>query len=365
MMSASASGSVSRHCRLARDTWPIRVPYSPRVSSSMSGRCVATSPWVVLVTSVASSLCFIAAWSLGRSVTSNALGVYMRASSGFLCLIPFRLPHLDFFEEGAMSTTSNRHAGTGAGGAQATIPEPTYAERARTLLHLGRVGSLSTLSRKRPGFPFGSLMPYALDGAGRPLFLISTMAMHTQNLQQDARASLLVTQPEADGDPLGAARVTVVGNAATLAAPEIADARALYLERHPNSKYWVDFDDFSFFRMDVVDVYYVGGFGVMGWVADSDYERAQPDPLADATGEIIQHMNADHKDALILLARVFARIESQEATMTAVDRLGFHARLKTQDGMRGARIAFLREVSNPAETRKVLVEMVQQARSEV
>ena len=93
--------------------------------------------------------------------------------------------------------------------------------------------------------------------------------------------------------------------------------------------------------------------------------RAHPDPLADATGEMIQHMNADHKDALILLARVFARIESPEATMTAVDRLGFHARLQTQDGMRGARIAFLREVSNPAETRKVLVEMVHQARMEV
>ncbi|MDT7815172.1 MAG: hypothetical protein QOJ42_5088, partial [Acidobacteriaceae bacterium] len=186
-----------------------------------------------------------------------------------------------------MSTTSNRHAGTGAGGAQATIPEPTYAERARTLLHLGRVGSLSTLSRKRPGFPFGSLMPYALDGAGRPLFLISTMAMHTQNLQQDARASLLVTQPEAEGDPLGAARVTVVGNAATLAAPEVAEARGLYLERHPNSKYWVDFDDFSFFRLDVVDVYYVGGFGVMGWVAAPDYVDAHADPLADAAAGIL------------------------------------------------------------------------------
>src|ERR1700728_5068455 len=140
------------------------------------------------------------------------------------------------------STSSNKHAGTGATGPP--IPEPSFAERARTLLHLGRVGSLSTLSRKRPGFPFGSLMPYALDGEGRPLFLISTMAMHTQNLQQDARASLLVTQPEAEGDPLGAARVTVVGNAATLAAPDVADARALYLDRHPNSKYWVDFDDF-------------------------------------------------------------------------------------------------------------------------
>ena len=261
-----------------------------------------------------------------------------------------------------MSTTSNRHAGTGAGGAQVTIPEPSYAERARTLLHLSRVGSLSTLSRKRPGFPFGSLMPYALDGAGRPLFLISTMAMHTQNLQQDARASLLVTQPEAEGDPLGAARVTVVGNAATLAAPEIAEARGLYLERHPNSKYWVDFDDFAFFRMEVVDVYYVGGFGVMGWVAAPEYVDAHADPLADAAAGILQHMNADHQDALILLAKVFARMTAQEAVMTAVDRLGFHVRMKTEEGMKGARIAFLGEVTNPGETRKMLVDMVQQAR---
>jgi heme iron utilization protein len=261
-----------------------------------------------------------------------------------------------------MSTTSNRHAGTGAGGVQATIPEPSYAERARTLLHLGRVGSLSTLSRKRPGFPFGSLMPYALDAAGRPLFLISTMAMHTQNLQQDARASLLVTQPEAEGDPLGAARVTVVGNAATLAGPEVADARGLYLERHPNSKYWVDFDDFAFFRMDVVDLYYVGGFGVMGWVAAPEYVDAHADPLADAAAGILEHMNADHQDALILLAKVFARTAAQEAVMTAVDRLGFHVRMKTEEGMKGARIAFLGEVSTPGETRKMLVDMVQQAR---
>ena len=145
---------------------------------------------------------------------------------------------------------------------------------------------------------------------------------------------------------------------------EVADARNLYLERHANSKYWVDFEDFSFYRMDVVDIYYVGGFGVMGWVSASEYGRSQPDPLADSMVEIIQHMNTDHKDALALLARKFARIEAQEATMIAVDRLGFHMRVKTHDGVRGARIAFLREVSNPAETRKVLVEMVQQARLE-
>ncbi len=260
------------------------------------------------------------------------------------------------------SSSFRKHAGTGAASNQPAVPEPSFAERARTLVYLGRIGSLSTLSRKQPGFPFGSVMPYGLDEHGRPIFLISTMAMHTQNLQADPRASLLVTQPDSTGDPLGASRLTLLGNVLPIPESVVAEARRLYLARYANSKYWVDFEDFSFYRMDVVDVYYVGGFGVMGWVSASEYDRAQPDPLADSMAEIIQHMNVDHKDALILIARVFAGIESQEAAMTSVDRLGFQVRLKNQDGMRGARIAFLREVSNPAETRKVLVEMVQQAR---
>ena len=229
-------------------------------------------------------------------------------------------------------------------------------------MYLGRIGSLSTLSRKQVGFPFGSVMPYALDGRGCPIFLISTMAMHTQNLQADARASLLVTQPDASGDPLGASRVTVMGNVRAIPKPDVADARKLYLGRYENSKYWVDFEDFSFYRMDVLDVYYVGGFGVMGWVQASDYGLSEPDPLADTAAGIIEHMNADHKDALVLLGKVFAGSESQEATMTAVDRLGFHVRLKTSEGMKGARIAFLREVRDPGQARKVLVEMVQESR---
>ncbi len=268
-------------------------------------------------------------------------------------------------QPGAMTTPSSigKHAATGPASDQPTVPEPSFAERARTLMYLGRTGSLSTLSRKQPGFPFGSVMPYGLDRHGRPIFLISTMAMHTQNLQADPRASLLVTQDGAGGDPLGTSRVTLVGTALPLPGAEVAEARELYLARYANSKYWVDFEDFSFYRMDVVDVYYVGGFGVMGWVSAAEYDRSKPDPLADSTAEIIQHINADHKDALVLLARRFAGVESQEATMIAVDRLGFHVRLKTHDGIRGTRIAFLREVGNPAETRKVLVEMVQQARS--
>ena len=261
------------------------------------------------------------------------------------------------------SSSARKHAGPGPATEVPPVPEPTFAECAHTLEYLGRVGSLSTLSRKHPGFPFGSVMPYGLDDHGRPIFLISTMAMHTQNLQADPHASLLVTQQDTEGEPLGASRATLLGNVLPVSKPELAGARKLYLERHANSKYWVDFEDFSFYRMDVVNVYYVGGFGVMGWVSASDYGRSQPDPLADSMAGIIQHMNADHNEALVMLARRFAHIDSTEATMTSVDRLGFHVRLKTAEGMRGARIAFLREVSNPAETRKVLVEMVQQARS--
>ena len=261
------------------------------------------------------------------------------------------------------SSSFGKHA-SGATSGQSAVREPSFAERARTLMHSSRIGSLSTLSRKQPGFPFGSLMPYALDAEGRPIFLVSTMAMHTQNLQADPRASLFVTETGASGDPLGSSRVTLIGSVCRIPEPELTAARTVYLPRYPDSKYWVDFDDFFFYRMDVLDVYYVGGFGVMGWVTASEYCQAQSDPLAEHKSDIMQHMNADHKDALILLAKRFAGIEAQEAEMTSVDRLGFNVRLKAQDGVHGARIAFLREVTNPTQTREVFVEMVKQARQE-
>lgn len=260
------------------------------------------------------------------------------------------------------SIPAGKHAGPGPAKNATPIAEPTFSERARTLVYLGRIGTLSTISRKQQGFPFGSVMPYGLDDRGRPLFLISTMAMHTQNIQADTRASLLITLPHESGDPLGAARVTLVGNVLPVPAAEVTEARELYLARYANSRYWVDFEDFSFYRLTVLDVYYVGGFGVMGWVAAPEYDSARPDPLADSAIGIIQHMNTDHAEALVLLARKFAGIESTEAAMTSVDRLGFHLRLTTSDGAKGARIAFPRAVQSPAEVRTILVDMVAQAR---
>ena len=81
-----------------------------------------------------------------------------------------------------MSSSSYGKHASGATSSQPVVPEPSFAERARTLMHSCRIGSLSTLSRKQLGYPFGSLMPYGLDGQGQPIFLVNTMAMHTQNL---------------------------------------------------------------------------------------------------------------------------------------------------------------------------------------
>jgi putative heme iron utilization protein len=231
----------------------------------------------------------------------------------------------------------------------------------RTLIGMRSVGTLSTMSARVAGYPFGSLMPFALDERGRPVFLISQMAMHTQNLRKDGRASLFVEQPSADGDALGAARGTVVGDVPAVPVSEIAAVREVYLARHENAKYWVDFDDFGFYRMEPVDVYYVGGFGVMGWVAAAEYARAEADPLAGAAAGIIGHMNADHASSLVVLARRYAGIEASEAAMTSVDRLGFGVRLKTSAGMKGARINFFREARSAGEARAVLVEMLRAA----
>lgn len=257
--------------------------------------------------------------------------------------------------------SSGQHAGPQVA-ARAPAPEPSLAERARTLVHLSSIGTLSTHSRKRAGFPFGSVMPYGPDSQGRPVFLISSMAMHTGNLKADARASLLVAQ-EAAEDPLGAARVTLLGEVSAVADAESAEVRELYLHRYANARHWVDFSDFGFYRMEPADVYFIGGFGVMGWVPAEEYRAAQPDPLAESAAGIIRHMNEDHADSLILLARAAGESGVERAAMTAVDRLGFQLRIHSADRVYGARIAFPREVRSSSEVRTVLVEMVHYARS--
>lgn len=199
------------------------------------------------------------------------------------------------------------------------------------------------------------MTPFATDDRGRPVFFLSSMAMHTQNLHQNAHASLLITQPDVSGDPLGAARLTLIGVAGVTPAPEV---RSLYLSRYENARSWQDYTDFAYYRLEVEGVYFIGGFGVMGWVPVEDYATAAPDPLAAVAPGVIRHVNRDHADALRRIAGHDAGEVPDEAAMTAVDRLGFHLRIKTGDRVHGRRLAFPREVKDADEARAALIEML-------
>src|SRR6186713_671074 len=157
------------------------------------------------------------------------------------------------------------------------IPTPTHAERARTLIAQISTGTLCTLAREPEGYPYGSFVTVAFD-EGDPIFLISRLAEHTKNLERDPRASLLVAETGA-ADPLANGRVTLLGPC-TRVEGDGGSARAAFLAAHPNASYYADFRDFGFWKLQVNSIRYIGGYGRMSWIERTDWESAEPDPLA-------------------------------------------------------------------------------------
>lgn len=146
-----------------------------------------------------------------------------------------------------------------------------FTPKARALLSARTFGVVATLLSSSPDQPFGSLVNYAADDAGSPLFLLSTLAIHTSNLKAHAKASLTVYAEGAETNLLESARMTLVGSMVTVPTPGKEAARAIYLKRHPDAEQYVDFGDFSFYRLDVESVYYIGGFGEMGWISSTEF----------------------------------------------------------------------------------------------
>ena len=151
-----------------------------------------------------------------------------------------------------------------------SAPEPTPVAACRALAARARFASLATVARDPRGWPFATLVAVAFDARGRPLLLLSKLAEHTKNLQADPKASLLVSDAEA-GDPLAAGRMTLVGEAALVAADERTAAREAFLATHPDAATYVSFADFGMWRIEVSQVRWVGGFGRMTWIAGADY----------------------------------------------------------------------------------------------
>ena len=136
------------------------------------------------------------------------------------------------------------------------------AEKALLLLRAYKNGVLCTQSERMNGFPYGSYAPYAVTSRSEPFFFLSGLAVHTKNLQNNAKASLLVSENEAAGG-----RLNLFGEVVAVAdEAEIAAMREVYLQQHPEAKQWIDFGDFQFYKLVIANIYWVGGFGEMGWI---------------------------------------------------------------------------------------------------
>jgi heme iron utilization protein len=241
---------------------------------------------------------------------------------------------------------------------------PSHAERCRTLAAQATSATLSTIARDPSGFPYGSLVTLAIDDVGRPLLLLSELAEHSGNLQARPEASVLLTEPLGTHDqPLALGRVTILGLCTKVSVDERAGARGTFLKQQPGASYYVDFEDFAFYRLQPLALRYIGGFGRMSWVSAEQYRAAEPDCLAAAASEILRHMNEDHTDAVLAYAVGLAGVaDATSAAMTAVDRYGFEIAAVTPNGPRAARLAFDEVITTSADVRRSMVAMANRAR---
>ncbi len=242
------------------------------------------------------------------------------------------------------------------------IPTPSHAERGRTLLGDGGTGTLCTAHCQHDGHPYGSFVAFGLL-KGSPIFLISALAEHTQNLRAESRASLMVVE-DRPGDPLARGRATLVGSCVEIQEEEARSAaRDAYLQAHPDASYYIDFGDFSLWTLEVETVRYIGGYGRMSWVDGADWTGAEPDPLKEQGPAIVAHMNDDHAEALRLCTEAFSLAGKPESvTMTSIDRYGFEVSVKTKEGPRPVRIAFGAEAKCLSDARTRLVDLTEAAR---
>jgi putative heme iron utilization protein len=220
---------------------------------------------------------------------------------------------------------------------------------ARALVRRAWKAALGTLERTT-GHPFTSLVSIATEPDGTPLLLLSRLAQHTRNLEQDQRASLLIDGTGAGSNALAGDRVTLIG---TVAPTNTASARARFLARHPSARSFADFSDFALYHLQVERAHFVGGFGRIVAFDRSDLLVPTEDahPLIAAEAELVSQLNEDHADRLELIAaqaghtpggwRVVG-IDPEGFDLTLADcalRLTFEERMRTANEARGAILA--------------------------
>lgn len=232
------------------------------------------------------------------------------------------------------------------------------ARLARSLLRRSQQGALATLMAGT-GAPYCSLVNLASAPDGAPILLISRLAVHTRNILADPRVSVMLDE-RAAGDPLEGARIMLAGVAEQAEGDVAANLRQRYLNAHPSAEVFVNFADFSFFRIAPTGAHLVAGFGRINDLAPAQFltDLSDADALLDAEQSAVDHMNTDHRDALNLYATRLLGAAPGDWRCTGCDPDG----LDLADGATALRLDFPRRIVTPGALRQVLVELAAQAR---
>lgn len=237
---------------------------------------------------------------------------------------------------------------------------PSAAEEARTIAESTNTATLASLTKT--GDPWASLVTYGLlDGA--PVLCVSHMAEHGRNLSGDPRASLSIIGVSNDPDPLANARITLAGVVEKPTGAERDAARDAHIAAVPSAKYYIDYSDFALWVLRVQRVRWVGGYGRMDSAAGTDYLQASPDPVAPNATGAIDHLNADHADSLVAMAKALGGFpDATAATCTVADRYGLDLRVTTPRGIAYTRVGYLKPIAEYSELRSATVELTKRAR---
>lgn len=233
----------------------------------------------------------------------------------------------------------------------------TAAPIARALIRTARDAALATLDPD--GSPHASHVAAATFVDGAPMILVSDLALHTQNLKRDRRTSLLYVAAQGTGrDTNTRARITLVGEVEP--APDRDAARARFLRRHPDASLYIDFADFSLWRLVPRASHLVAGFGRIVGLAP-EVLMAQGDlvaGLADVDASACEHMNADHLDALGLMAERIAGAPAGDWRAIGIDPQG----IDLSDGSSVTRVEFDEPVGGSSALRVALKRLADRAR---
>jgi len=249
---------------------------------------------------------------------------------------------------------------------QQNAPKLGWADDIRTLVQYNHgFAVMSTNSKSKDGYPGGSVFGFAPDEDGRPLFVFSGMSTHTQDVLADPRCSVTIASKDFKGAADG--RVNLMGKCLKLPLEEKMAAKATYLKKHPGA-FWVEFGDFNWFRMEIENIRFVGGFARAGSVTAEEYKEAKPDPISAFGTHIAQHMNEDHMESTVaMIENQVPGLDVSEAVITSVDSLGMYVkvsrtpRASDQPQQFKIRLPFPRKAENRTDVKNIIVEMTQAA----